>query len=472
MGTVSIHVTNITCRAVGDIRILNKVREEMKYRHPNAWHLRAYMPRGWDGYMYLMNEKGVFATGFFPICIKLLEKYDCEYVIHDNRTLIEPEEIPDKIRKFEIREMQVKAIQSVVENYVGGIYFPRGVVSAATNYGKSVTMAGIAACYPDIPGLIIINDGTLYKQMLTDMPKLFRDWGQCQGKNIRWGHVTVAMVQTLVLNLDQYRKQLAGVGVLLVDECELSTSKTYKKVLKNIPNAFVRVGLSGTVFIRNLAKDRVKNNTITGQFGPEVYKIKNIELMEAGYSTPVVVKINMGNNILLRTNDYEEEYLKGIVQNKERNQVIVNRARYYLNKNINQIIVFAKFHEHVEALYALFQKNFWPKYKVKMVHGGRPDKERDTTIEEFREGKLDILITSMILKRGQNMPLIKVILFAAGGDSPETPLQVIGRGVRKDESKDKLYFEDFTDIGQYLNRHSNHRINYYRGERFKIIKLF
>jgi ATP-dependent helicase IRC3 len=469
-GKVTIQITNLTCTAKGDLVILNRVREKMRYRHPNAWHMRAYMPRGWDGYIYLMSERGSFATGFLPWVMELLGD-DTRVDILDNRVLVEPGEIPNKIKKFHLRKEQVQAIQSVVENYLGDIYFPRGVISAATNFGKSVTMAGIAGCYPELKSLILLNDGTLYKQMLTDMPKLFRDWGYCQGKNIKFGQVTVAMVQTLVNHLDRYRKELANVAVLLVDECDLSTSKTYKKVLKYTPNAFVRAGLSGTVFLRNLAKDRVKNNTIRGQFGGELFKIKNLELMELGYSTPVVVKINKGNDRLIRTSDYELEYLDGIVRNTARNKMWVGRVRYYLQKDIFPILIVAKFHEHVEELYRLCQNSFWPKYEVRYVHGDIPDKDRDTIIEGFRAGEFPVLISSMIVRRGQNMPLIRAILNTAGGDSPETPLQLIGRGVRLDDSKAKVYYEDALDMGQYLNRHSKHRINYYYGEGFKIIKL-
>ena len=471
MATVEINLTNLTCKFSGNLKVLNKLREELKYRHPQGWYLREYMPKGWDGYMRLMTDKGYLPTGFLPRALEWLEERDVDYDITDQRELVEPVELPDRIQSFDKRDYQRVCINAVINNYVGGQYFPRGVISAATNAGKSVIMAGITLCYPKMDGLILINDGTLYKQMVKDMPTFYKDWGQCQGKTIRWGKVTVAMVQTLVRHLDEYRDELSSVGVLLVDECDLSTSKTYKKVLKYIPNAFVRVGLSGTIFIRNMAKDRPKNNTVIGQFGAELFKIKNKELMELGYSTPVVIKINMGNRMMARSGDYDGEYKEGIVRNSERNLMWVNRARYYLKQDIKHILVVAKLHEHVEELYRLFIRNFGNKYSIKFVHKDTPTKDRDSAIEAFREGTLDILISSFIIKRGQNMPLIRVILNAAGGDSPEGPLQIIGRGTRTHESKDKVYYEDAYDKGAYLERHSKHRMIYYKNEGLKIILL-
>jgi len=49
---------------------------------------------------------------------------------------------------------------------------------------------------------------------------------------------------------------------------------------------------SGTPFDH---KDKTKNMDVRSFFGDEVYKIKNIELMEMGYSTPIVVKMVSGN---------------------------------------------------------------------------------------------------------------------------------------------------------------------------------
>lgn len=192
--------------------------------------------------------------------------------------------------------------------------------------------------------------------------------------------------------------------------------------------------------------------------------------MEQGFSTPVVVKIIKGNDRMVRTNDWEEEYKKGVVENTHRNQVAVNRAKYYMNTGTFPILVVCRLHEHVKNVFDLYKKTFWPEYVVDWCHGDR--KDRQEVIEAFREGKVNILISSLITKRGQNLPLIRVIQNLAGGDDPSNPLQVLGRGTRTHESKDKFYYEDFWDQGDYLERHSKHRYIYYKNEGYKIIKLF
>lgn len=467
---IRIELTNITIFLTGPLRVLNELRDAFKYRHPQAFYISKSMPKGrrWDGYVYPISESGKAAGGLLPKLVGWLDEREEDYIIQDNRMLMDPGIIKERVKSANLRPYQLEAIKAVVNNHVGGVYYPRGIISAATNAGKTLIMAGIYASYPGAHGLILLNDSTLYKQFLTDMPKMFGDkWGYCQGKKIKWGKITVAMVQTLVNHLSEFKEELFNIDVLLIDECDLSTNKTYKKVLGYIPNAFVKVGLSGTVFLRNLAKDRVKNNTIIGHFGQELFKIKNLELMKAGYSTPVVIKIFPGNSKLPRTNDYEQEYKIGISQNLDRLAKVIERAKFYMDRGKFPLLIICRFHEHVELTFDYFQKNFGIKYRLAYVHNESPN--RDEAIEGFRRGDIDILVASLLIKRGQNMPLIKAIINTSGGESPETPLQIIGRGTRTHDSKTKFYFDDFWDAGKYLERHSKHRIAYYKNEGFKVI---
>lgn len=469
---IGIELTNINLFLTGPLQVLNEMREDFKYRHPNAFFINKSMPGGrrWDGYVHPISERGVAAAGFFPKIIAWLEERDIQYRVKDNREVIDPQVIKKKVGPLELRPYQGEAIRAIINNYVGGVYYPRGVISAATNAGKTLILAATFLAYKNVKGLILLNDSNLYRQFLTDMPKIFGDkWGYCQGKKIKFGQITVAMVQTLVNHLHEYKRELFNIKVLLVDECDLSVNKTYKKVLGYIPNAFVRVGLSGTVFIRNLAKDRVKNQTIIGLYGHELFKIKNLELMEKGYSTPLVVKISPGNTKLPRTRDYDSEYRTGITLNMDRLNKAIQRLKFYLDRNTYPILVVCKYHEHVEFTHEHLQRHFGTRFRVNYVHNDSPDKLK--VIEYFRHGEIDILVSSLLIKRGQNLPLIKVIINLGGGDGPENVLQIIGRGLRTHESKEKVYYEDFMDLGDYLSRHSRHRISYYKNEGFKVILL-
>jgi superfamily II DNA or RNA helicase len=253
--------------------------------------------------------------------------------------------------------------------------------------------------------------------------------------------------------------------MVIFDECHLITSKTNKKVMTALYNTIIRVGLSGTPFSH---KDPTKNMDVRSFFGDEVYKIKNTELMDLGYSTPIVIKIIKGNTKIKIKGDYDEEYKQGISASAERTERSLERIGFYLRRGHSPILIVGRYHEHVENLYEAIQGRFGDDYRVRYIH--HKIKDRKEILDLFKAGEVDILVASLIIKLGQNMPLIRYMQNAAGGDSAINALQLIGRAVRKHASKKKVYYEDFWDEGAYLRRHSKHRIAWYKKEGFKVIE--
>lgn len=474
MAHTDISITNNKCQIFASSKVMALVRKEFRYKHPSAFFIRPHMPKGWDGHIQIVTDAGYFPTGTLPKMLALLDSNKITYEIEDNRSLIKFTGIPNKIGSDELRGYQLDVVNNIVGNNIadGSIYFPRGLVNAAPNAGKTIIMMALHLSYKKARTLILMNDGTLFKQFLKDMPKVFKpgEWGHIQGKTIVWGTITIAMAQTLTRHVSLYKKQLEALDIVLVDECDTANNKTFKNIINHTYNASIRIGLSGTLFKRNLAKDRPKNWFLWSFFGTELAIIKNKEMVEMGFSTPIVVKISKGNPYEPMSSDYDKAYKECIINNDKRNAVIIERVKFYTKRKVTPMLIVCRYHEQVELLYKKVHAAVGLKHSVGYVHGDKPD--RDILIEKFREGKLDILISSLIVKRGQNMPLIRVIINAGGGDNPETPLQIMGRGSRKHESKKKVYYDDFLDLGTHFLRHSKHRFVYYKVEGFKIIKLF
>lgn len=439
----------------------------MKVKHPNSFYLRPHMQPGWDGCIDYISKQGYSRTGLLPRITSIIEDYNEEYYIEDNRNLLETSKIPLKVNDFVARQYQLEAAEAIVHNTVSDIPFPRGVIGAATNAGKTLIAAMIYKSFKGAKALILINNATLYGQFMDDMPKLFGDdWGYMRGKKIKWADIMVVMTPTLRNNLIKFKTQLASYNILLFDECHLITSKTNKTVIKYLYNTIVRVGLSGSAFKH---KDRIKNMDVEAFFGSEVFNIGNSDLIEMGYSAPVIVKIIKGNTLIKIPGDYREEYRQGITLSEERMDALIERLMYYTTRSMYPILVIGKFHEHVERMYERINLEFGDKLKVKYIH--HKIKDRKEILDNFKKGSVDILISSLIIKLGQNMPLIRCMINAASGDSHINCLQLIGRAVRTHKSKEKVYFEDFYDLGRYLMRHCKHRIKYYKEEGFQIIDL-
>lgn len=473
MDNIQITLNSNKGRLLGDIRILNKVRKELRIKHPGAFFIRKSGARGFDGHVYMITEAGYFAIGNLPFILEELDKYNIDIELIDNREALTglKTKAPKYVGRFKLRDYQYEAVKAVVSRTVMGVPFPLGVLDMATNAGKTLIILGIHKAIKGSKTLILINSSLLYKQLLKELPDaLEEDIGYVQGKQAVFKDVTIAMVQTLSAKSKVYQQELSQFTTVLVDEADLADNKTYKTCLNACYNAVCRVGLSGSIFMSTLAKHRLKNFNLKSIFSNTVYSVTKRDLMDKGFSTELIIKIVQGNKEYTdkRFDSYLEAYKKMISFNKKRHRRIVERLQFNLQYERLPALVICQFHDHIEDLYPIVKEAF-PNLTVKFIH--HKVKERASIVNQFKEGKVDILIASFIVKRGQNMPTIKYILNAAGSDSNETISQIMGRGERKDKSKDRVYLDDMFDEGQYIKRHSKHRVNYYKKERVKVIKL-
>lgn len=465
---VRVELNNNKVRLTGNLIVLNKIYEDMKVRHPNAYYLRPYMEPGWDGKIRYLSDKGYAYTGLLPMLIGLLEKYEEEYDIIDRRNDLEFNEVPLEVGEFKARDYQIEAVESIIYNEAGGIPFQRGIIGAATNAGKTLIAAMIYKSFVNAKCLILVNNTDLYQQFLDDMPKMFGDrWGYMQGKKVKWSNIMVCMTPTLRNRLSEFSDKLVRYNMVFFDECHLITSKTNKKVVNALYNTAIRVGLSGTPFGHS---DQTKNMDVKAFFGEQTYTISNMELMDMGFSTPIVIKMVKGNTKIIIKGDYDEEYREGITLNTEREDTLLQRLRFYLNKGCYPILIVGRYHEHVERMYNRISEEFSGRFSVNYIHHKIQNRKR--ILDSFKRGEINILVASLIIKLGQNMPRIRCMINAASGDSQINALQLVGRAIRIHKSKEKVYYEDFFDKGYYLQKHSKHRLQYYKHQRFKVIELW
>lgn len=471
---VTIEITNGKCKLIGDIKTLIKIQKAFKIRNPNAFFIRARAKNvqpNWDGMIWYVTEANYFKIGLLPQVYRYITeelKEEVKLVDHRLEFGIKPK-IPKKVGDFQTREHQGDAISAIVNNKVGVVDFPIGTINAATNAGKTLIMAGIYKAYHSkIPTLVILNDGDLFEQFKKELPLLVgeEDFGIVRGKIAQWKNFTMIMAQTVSQNLSVYKHYLNRYGIVLVDEADLADNKTYKDILQHCNSANVRVGLSGSIYLSKLKKHAIKNQNLHSFFGDEVFKITKKELVDKGFSTEVVVTMYPGSKKEGIKGDFKAEYDNSITYNEDRALVSVNILKEHNKLGRLPAVVVAQFHNHVELLYKIIKRELGHKYKIAYVH--HKVKERSKIFEDFRAGKIDILISSFIIKRGKNFPLTKHLHNAAGSDSHETILQIMGRLERTHKSKKRSYMTDMMDEGNYLKRHSKHRLNYYKQTGFKV----
>jgi len=456
----------------GNYDIQKAAYEHFKLKDPNAFFVRRYMQPGWDGFRRYITENGSFKSGLLEkIYPFLIERGDV--VVEDYRdTKTWKKDLEEVIKNLNLREYQMEAVAAIYNNQVGDIQHPVGVVKAATNAGKTHIACGIYKAFRKKPTLFLVNRADLYNQIKKEIPEVMGidEVGFCQGKNINLNHtIVIAMVQSLKSRAEDsvIKKFLASIEVLIVDECDLAESKTYKSVIQKCINAWVRVGMSGTMYEGKLAKHKFVHENLRQIFGEVRYEITNRELIDRGHSSEVIIRIRNGNTLIKIPNDYEGEYHRGITISKERNKQTWLEVKHALKRGRKPILIVCRYHLHIKKLHRYLAKKLGEENTIDWLHPGK-GKLRKETLENFKQGKIDVLVSSLILKRGMNLPLTETVINAAGGDDPKDPLQILGRAMRKKEGKKVKYFVDFMDEGKYLKRHSKHRLGYYKAQNLKI----
>lgn len=456
------HKSQVKC----ELELLNELREFMAIKAMNYFWSAAWRKRQWDGKVQYVSERGYFLTGLLPKVLEFMQSHKKEIKLVWNETAPKPYAIPETIGLFTLRDYQDEGLKALFNSYIGSKPFFRGVFAQATNAGKTLLAGGVFQAYEfEIPVLYLVNRQHIYEQAKKELEEMFPNKIGYIGKDGQlWRPFTIAMVKTLGNSLPKFAKAIAQVGIVIVDECHMAGSKTFEKVLNKLINVPIRIGMSGTPFRH---KDKNKNEKILGFFGPVISSITNKELIDKGHSAPITVGIYKGNDEFDFPKDYPSEETFGIIENHKRNLRILKRVDKQIEKQRLPLMVVTKRVAHCELLYELIKERY-PNIPCNFLHVNVKGKDRTKRLKQFKVGKLKILVSTQLIKEGSNLPLMKSMIIAGGGDSAINTLQLVGRLLRTHKTKSKVILNDFFDKGSYLRKHSKHRIREYKNQGFKI----
>jgi len=460
-------ITNITTKLSGDTKTLHLLYKAMRYKHPDAFHIQQRIRYKWDGYVNPLSEKGVMATGLIEHALVILtEELNVEdFEIDDLREHANILEIPTKVGGLTLRPHQRDAIEACLFNEALQQPHPRGVVVDAVNAGKTAIFFGIHLAIENARTIILVNSTPLFNQLRDDLKEVFPDsYGYLQGKKLKWGKIMVMMVQSVKNRLPDYPQEFSQFNTLLVDECDLANNKTFKAVFNGLPQITTRLGFTGTAFLRDLKKDQQRNTELKEIFGALLHTITMKELEDLGYSTKMIVKAVPGATGRTNAVTFKEEWDQQVTFNDKRHRIILRRVEANLKMKRKYIIIFCRYIDQVDETYKFLNKSL---LNVTLGYAHHKSDYKDV-ITAFKEGTLNVLVCSLFLKRGLNLPLIRVVINASGGSFYSNPLQIAGRGVRKHESKNVVFLEDILDGGKYLSTHSNQRLSYYKKQKLTL----
>lgn len=333
----------------------------------------------------------------------------------------------------------------------------RMIAQIATAGGKSV-IAVLATLRLGRNTLFLTTREVLMRQMKGWFERAGLEVGVIGGGE--WNpkpNLNVAMVQTLHARLKNPDTEqnvaaiLNSVEFVIGEEAHEVGGVTYYDLLRQCHNAYYRLALTATPFMRD---EKEANMRLMASFGPVGMRVEEKTLIDNGVlATPKFkyVPVNIANGVQFR-NQWQTAIKKGVVENKDRNLLILREVKEAV-KNGLSVIVLVHYQKHGVTLKKLFSA---AKLNVDFIFGETDSLKRQNALNNIRDGRIDVLIGSTILDVGVDVPAIGMIVLAGAGKAEIGLRQRIGRGLRaKKNSPNICFVVDFEDnFNKILSRHS------------------
>lgn len=384
-----------------------------------------------------MLDHNEFPSGLLPMVLDWLTEEEFEWEVDDKRK--EPKrqsaKIINKVPFPDLRYYQKAAVKNLLTD-------GRGIVVLPTGTGKTVTAAKMI-WELGVNTLIITPNKEITKMMREVMVKFFGS-GSVEVLNTKSTKVKkpicICNIQALI-KLDP--SVLKGIDAVIIDEFHHSAAETYQQVNeRHLKDVYFRIGLTATNF-RNDGSDLA----LQGVLSEVLYEYTVPQAIKDGFlikPTFVVTDIKMR----LQETQYQKVYREGIVENKERNEMIAEIAEKVKDE---KTIILVQYKEHGDMLKEMIP---WAEF----IHGEEKDDARVQMMDDFRNGELMCLIGTSVIGEGVDLPCAQNLIMAGGGKARSQVIQNIGRVLRIMDGKEKATVYDFTDRdGGFLEEHSEER---------------
>jgi len=351
--------------------------------------------------------------------------------------------------KITLRENQ----EGVVED---ALAFSNGILHIATAVGKTICALKIAET-AKLKTLIICC-----KSELSEIAKYQNDIKQFYGyepgiiQGNKWDikDITIASISTLTKrNLERIKDHF---GLLIADEFHGTITEKRMKAIQSFNPKHI-YGMSATA-----RRSDGQSEALKFLFGDIIVRRRN-EMFTPEvhtYASPYEV---IGSEF------YEmEEYAS---TNDKRNEMLAILAKNYVIKHGKKMLILSKRINHSKEI-ARILKSVHNLDSV-LICSEEKATDRNITIQQLRDGKeFQILIgTTNLLSTGVDIPQLDCLMFAMSIKTDVLTEQSVGRILRKKEGKETPIIIDIDDhCNKIMHRHFNARMQFYRDNKYTIIK--
>jgi len=433
-----------------DTKLISALVKKYTRRPPGYQYTPQYKYRGDAGDKSFVDKQGNFGTGLRHSIYKDLNHLGLEFEVDDNRD--KPVLETEDLEGIELREYQQALVELALEK--------RGcIVKAPTGAGKTFIMASILSSLKDKTGVIFFTRKQLLIQTYETLKGLGFDVGVCFGDGVDIKPITLCTAQSVDKILDTHVKES---DFILFDEVhEFSNGKVTSAITRSFPKASVRIGFTATP-----PTNEYQLLNLVSFLGPVVSEVDVSTLVDKGFlSQAEITMFDLGDD---PDNDdyyksYQEIYSEYITNGEKRNEVIRKIAQKSCDSG-GKVLILVQSLSHADELSKILPDS--------LVLQGKDDiSKRKKTIKEFTKKGGSILIGTVIMQTGIDIPEITHFINARGLKSDIATIQAMGRSLRIHDSKSKVFIYDFYDNKPILRTHAKKRLRSYKKLGFKVNKV-
>ena len=335
---------------------------------------------------------------------------------------------------MELRPYQKEAKKAVFEQWENGIR--KTLLVLPTGCGKTIVFAKITEdCVSHGDRVLILaHRGELLEQAANKIAKATglkcateKAEESCLGS---WYRITVGSVQSLMRTTRLSRFPEDYFNTIIIDEAHHCISDSYQRVLKHFPDAKV-LGVTAT-------PDRGDMKNLGQVFESLAYEYTLPKAIKEGYLSPIkAVTIPLQVDLTgvgVQSGDFKagdlgtalDPYLEGIAQEME---------KYCQEK---KTVVFLPLVKTSQKFRDILNSHG---FRAAEVNGESQD--RAEILEDYANGKYNVLCNSMLLTEGWDCPDVDCIVVLRPTKVRSLYCQMVGRGTRLAPGKDHLLLLDF-----------------------------
>ena len=335
-----------------------------------------------------------------------------------------------------LRPYQQEAFEKVLAEWDGGV--KKTLLVLPTGTGKTIVFSKIAeeCVRRGKRVLIMAHRGELLEQAAD---KIYKSTGlQCSVEKAgetclgQWYRIIVGSVQTLMHERRLKKFKQDYFDAIIIDEAHHCVSDSYQRVLQHFNDSYV-LGVTAT-------PDRADLKNLGSYFESLAFEYTMPQAIKSGYLVPikaltVPLKIDI-SMVGISAGDFKVGEI-GTALDPYLYQIADKMVKYCMNR---KTIVFLPLITTSKKFMGILNERG---FVAAEVNGSSED--RAEILQDFEDGKYDVLCNSMLLTEGYDCPAVDCIIVLRPTKSRPLYAQMVGRGTRlsPETGKDHLLLIDF-----------------------------